>query len=85
MMANVNELNLDLSGEAAHRQKINALNASKETFYRCNVKAPKAKKHIYTNLKINGTNNYLHTRMDTAEDVNLLPATVYTQIMRTQI
>ena len=43
-MANVNELNLDLTGEAAHQQKINALNASKETFCICNVKAPKAKR-----------------------------------------
>ena len=42
-MANVNELNLDLTGKAAHRQKINALNASKETFHICNVKVPKAK------------------------------------------
>ena len=80
MMANVNELKLDLTSEAAHQQKINALNASKKTFYICNVKAPKAKKCTYTNLKINGTNNYLCTRVDTAADVNLLPATVYTQI-----
>ena len=80
MIANVNELNLDLTGEATYWQKINALHTSKETFYICNVKAPKAKKHIYTNLKMNGTNNYLHTRVDTAADVNLLPATVYTQI-----
>ena len=79
-MANVNELNLDLTSEAAHQQKINALNASKETFYICHVKAPKGKKCIYTNLKINGTNNYLCTRVDTAVDVNSLPATVYTQI-----
>ena len=79
-MASVNELNLDWIGEAAHQQKINALNASKETFYICNVKAQKAKKQIYANLKINGTSNYLHTRVDTVADVNLLPATVYTQI-----
>ena len=79
-MASVNELNLDLTGEAAHQQKINALTASKETFCICNVKATKAKNGIYTNLKINGTNNYLHTRVDTALDINLLPATIYTQI-----
>ena len=79
-MASVNELNLDLTGEAAHWQKINALSASKEIFYICNVKAPNAKKQIYANIKISGTNNYLCTRVDTAADVNLLPATVYTQI-----
>ena len=79
-MANVNELNLNLTGEAAHQKKINALNASKETIYICNVNTPKAKKCIYTNPKINGTNNYLCIRVDTAADVNLLPATVYTQI-----
>ena len=78
--ATVYELNLDLTGEASHQQKINTLNASKETFYICNVNAPKAEKCIYANLKINGTNNYLHTRVDTAVDVNLLPATVFTQI-----
>ena len=78
MMANVNELNLDLTSDPAHWQKTHALNASKETFYICNVKAPKANKCIYANLKISGTNNYLCTRVDTAADVNLLPATVYT-------
>ena len=40
----------------------------------------KPKKWIYANLKINGTNNYLHTRVDTVAYVNLLPARVYTQI-----
>ena len=80
-MASVNELNLGLTGEAAHQQKISALNASEETFYICNVKAPNTKKQIYANLKINGTSNYLSTRVDTAADVNLLPAKVYTQIL----
>ena len=79
-MANVNELNLDLTSEASHWQKIHTLNASKETFYICNVKAPKAKKCICANLKINGTNNYLRTGVDIAAYVSLLPATVYTQI-----
>ena len=43
-MASVNLLNLELTGEAVHQQKKNALNASQETFYICNVKAPKAKR-----------------------------------------
>ena len=43
-------------------------------------KGPKAKKHIYANLKSNGTNNYVWTRVHTAADVILLPGTMYTQI-----
>ena len=39
-----------------------------------------AKRKIYTNLKINCTDNFFQTRFDTAANENLMPATVYTQI-----
>ena len=80
--AQVNETNLDLAVETAYQQTINALNASSQIFYIFNVKEPKskAKRRIYTNIKIDGTENYLWAKVNTAANVNLMPTTVYTQI-----
>ena len=47
------------------------------------MKEPKSKtkRRIYANLKIDGTENYLLMKeFNTAANINLMPATVYTQI-----
>ena len=67
-MASVNEHNLDLTGEAAHRQKINTLNASKGTFYICNVKAPKPK------------SKYMQTSKSMAETITSTPEWILQQM-----
>ena len=80
--AHVTEIKLDLTDDTAYWQKINALNASSQAFYICHVKEPKSKtkRRLYANLNMDGTDNYLWTRVNTAANVSLMPATVYTQI-----
>ena len=56
-------------------------------FYICIVKAKKQNKyrcckHMYTELHIPLTNNFLLTRVDTAADVNLMSLDVYKNIYK---
>ena len=77
--AKVNELNHNFRATS----DVNAFDVSSaNTFYVCNVQVSKkpAKWRIYANLQIDNTYNYLQTCIDTEDDVNLMPTTVYTQI-----
>ena len=74
-----NKLNHNFRTDSA----VNAFDVSSDdTFYVCNVKVSRkpGKQRIYANLKIDNTDNYLQACIDTADDVNLMPTTVYTQI-----
>ena len=62
---------------------VHIINASgKENFHICNLRTQKhkGKKGIYANLQIDCMNNYLCTQVDTAANVNLMPASVCKQM-----
>ena len=76
-----------MSLNAYHRQTVTILMMKKILLLQlakkiCNLRTQKCKgkKRIYANLQINGMNNYLCTQVNTAADVNLMPALVYKQI-----